>query len=259
MHIAIIGNGAISGYVQRALAQRGIPPVALILREGRTAGLGHDIAVRHTVTDLPETTELLVDCAGHAGLAAHGPAALKRGIDVLTLSIGALADARLEQQLEQAATHGQAQLILASGAIGALDALRAARAGTLSQVRYIGRKPPQGWIGSPAAARLDLAHLKQAEVHFHGSARAAALAYPKNANVAAAVALASLGWDATEVTLIADPALTQNHHEIEAKGDFGDLRFSITGNSLPENPKSSALAAMSMISAILERQKPVRF
>ena len=92
-----------------------------------------------------------------------------------------------------------------------------------------------------------------------GTARQAALGYPKNANVAAAVALAGIGFDGTQVALIADPTITTNIHEITAKGAFGSFQFTISGNGLPGNPKSSALAAMSIVSDLAERQKRIGF
>ena len=81
--------------------------------------------------------------------------------------------------------------------------------------------------------------------------------YPKNANVAAAVALASLGFDETSVQLIADPTLDKNIHEIKAHGEFGEFHFQIQGNSLPDNPRSSALAAMSVLSKLYQINQPI--
>lgn len=259
MNVAIIGTGAISTYLRDRLATEGIPVAAYVVGQGKEGVDDQGVQLVSNIANLPPEVELVVDCAGHEGLRGHGVATLAAGIDLLTLSIGALADASLQADLEEAAKRGSAHLHLASGAIGGLDLLRAARTGSLASVTYIGRKPPMGWAGSPAEKALDLTTLTQAETHFRGTAREAALAYPKNANVAAAVALSSLGFDNTTVELIADPTATGNIHQIEAVGDFGEMRFTVTGNSLPDNPRSSALAAMSVVSAILERQRAIRF
>jgi aspartate dehydrogenase len=129
--------------------------------------------------------------------------------------------------------------------------LSSASIGELNHVTYRGRKPPQGWRGSPAETKLDLDALSEAAVHFSGSARNAALEYPKNANVAASVALAGIGFDDTIVELIADPGVERNVHEIVAEGDFGRFEFRIEGKSMPDNPRSSAITAMSVVREIL--------
>ncbi|AXI44778.1 aspartate dehydrogenase [Sulfitobacter sp. SK012] len=249
MKIGLIGNGAIATYVRNALEQRPHQIDAVLMRPTRVAeNPGLYVG---SVQDLPDDLDLVIDCAGHAALAAHGPAVLRRGIDMITVSLGALAEQNVLQSLEAAANEGGAKLHLASGAIGALDCLQAARVGQLEQVTYVGRKPPIGWQGSPAEQKIDLGSLKSgAQIHFEGTAREAALAYPKNANVAAAVALAGVGFDKTHVRLIADADISSNIHEIEATGDFGSFRFQISGQSLPDNPRSSALAAMSVLSKL---------
>ena len=257
MKVAIIGRGAIGQYVRSQLAQHNITEIAQIVRPGQEAAT-HPPCISD-LNYLPERPDLIIDCGGHAALAAHGPVALALGIDVLTVSLGALADPRLEAALTAAAESGQSRLHLTSGAVGGLDALRGARAGEITRVTYTGRKPPKGWAGSPAEDVLDLDGLSEATAHFTGSARNAALAYPKNANVAAAVALAGIGFDATEIALIADPTVTANIHEIHASGAFGSFHFTISGNGLPDNPRSSALAAMSIVSDLVERQKQIGF
>ena len=249
MRIGLIGNGAIASYVQAALKDRPHSVEAILVRPSRVAD--NPSLFVGSVTDLPDDLDLVIDCAGHAALVAHGPAILVLGIDVLTVSLGAFADDDVRQNLEAAARAGDAKLHLASGAIGALDCLQAARVGQLQHVTYVGRKPPAAWIGSPAEQKIDLAALKTgAHAHFEGTAREAALTYPKNANVAAAVALGGIGFDKTTVRLIADADISANIHEIEASGDFGSFTFQINGHSLPDNPRSSALAAMSVVSKL---------
>ncbi len=263
MRIGIIGVGAIGRFVHRELDERGLDIRALLVRPERVeelAALYPDPVCVSAAGDLPDDIDLMIDCAGQQALKAHGPGILRRGIDLATVSIGGLADPELSAELEAAATEGSATLHLASGAIGALDCLRAARVGQLNSVTYVGRKPPAGWKGSPAEEQIDLDGLDgEAQVHFEGSARDAALQYPKNANVAAAVALAGIGMDQTEVRLIADPTIGQNIHEVQAAGDFGQFSFQISGNALPDNPRSSALAAMSAVAIAEQLSQPVRF
>lgn len=257
MKIGLIGDGAIAHYVDEKLRAHGLRADTRLLREMRRDFHGSDQIVVSRVADLPEDLDLMVDCAGHAALAQHGPAILSRGVDLVTVSLGALADQALDRELRSAAQRGKARLYLASGAIGALDCLRAARIGGLSRVTYTGRKPPSGWKGSPAEDRLDLSNLQDAATHFEGTARLAATEYPKNANVAAAVALAGLGFDDTRVQLVADPGVTANIHEIQAEGAFGSFSFRIEGKALPDNPRSSALAAMSVVATILQQRDSI--
>jgi len=257
--LLFIGYGPIAAYAAEKLAEDDRFTLAGVLarpgREGAArALLGGRGEVWTAADDIPEgAVDLAADCAGHAGLAAHGPTLLARGVDVVSLSVGALADDGLVRALETAAAQGGAQLELAPGAIGGLDAIAAAAVGGLDSVTYTARKPPAGWIGTPAAETLDLSALDEAREHYRGPAREAARRYPKNANVAAAVALAGLGLDRTEAVLIADPSLEGNRHEVTAEGAFGRLSLTLDGRTLPDNPKSSALAAMSLVRTLGRR------
>lgn len=258
MKFGLIGHGAIAQYVR---GQFDNDDLAYVIsrpdrQDAAAAALAYEGAVGVDMGAAPDI-DVVVDCAGHAGLRAHGTDALRAGIDVITVSIGALADPAFLDELASASASGGGRLYLATGAIGALDALRSAAEGDLASVRYIGRKPPSGWRGSRAEDLLDLDSLSDATIHFEGTARDAALHYPKNANVAAAVALAGVGFDQTSVRLIADPDVTENIHEIEAEGDFGCFKFEIAGRTLLGNPRTSALAAMSVVKALRDRSSAI--
>jgi aspartate dehydrogenase len=131
------------------------------------------------------------------------------------------------------------------------------RMGGLSLVRYRSRKPPLAWRGSPAEKLVDLAALAKPAVLYRGNAREAALLYPQNANVAAAIALAGLGFERTEVELVADPAAAGNVHEIEVEGAAGRFAIELEGKPSRTNPKTSALAALSVARAIRNEQAAI--
>lgn len=259
--VALIGYGAMARFVALHLGQSPWHLSHCVIRDGREAAaraaVGGDVAMIRGVDDLATLPDLVVDCAGHAGLKAHGAAFLRRGVPVISASLGALADADFHAALETAAQDGATQLKLVSGAIGALDALSAAKIGGLEHVTYTGIKHPQSWRGTVAETVTNLDTLTGAFTHFEGNARKAALSYPKNANVAAAVALAGLGFDRTQARLIADPQATGNSHEITAKGAFGTFEFKITGTSLPDTPRTSALAAMSVVDRIFRESAAI--
>ena len=139
MNICIIGQGAIAEYVRTRLAQRQqqqntmddddtkIEEVAQIVRPGKEQTDASPPRFS-SIDDIPDhvQVDLVVDCAGHSALKEHGPLALLKGMDVLTVSLGALADDSLYQKLQNAAATANARLTLASGAIGGLDTIRSA-------------------------------------------------------------------------------------------------------------------------------------
>ncbi len=260
-----MGYGAIGATVASAMSAHNHAAISHVLvRPGRETNaasvLGqHTIVVSDLVNFLQtdHNIDVVADCAGHEALKAHGPQFLASGVDVYSLSCGAMADDPTADALHNAAVRGGSQLKLLSGAIGALDALSAGAVGDLSSVRYRGRKPPKGWAGSAAENTVDLDNIKQAVAHFNGTARVASATYPKNANVAASVALAGVGLDATEVELLVDPDIDVNVHEVDAQGEFGSLKLRVEGNALKNNPRSSALAAFSMIRALKNRYSPI--
>ena len=264
--LAMVGCGAIGSSVLELLrgdeavrvTQVIVPREALDATRSLCARLAPEARVLESLDRANGARpDLLVECAGHGAVAAHVLPALEAGIPAVVASVGALHDADGWLQLEAAATRGGTHASLVSGAIGGIDALSAARLGGLKQVTYIGRKPPAGWKGSPAEVELDLDQLSRPAIHFEGTARKVAIAYPKNANVAAAVALAGTGFDATRVRLIADPAINTNIHEIHATGAFGSFTFRVDGQALPDNPRSSALAAMSVVAAIEQQDAAI--
>lgn len=251
--VGLIGLGAIGREVAARLTAGAAGPVSL------TA------LVRRPVADLPGvrcvTTvealmaarpQLVVEAAGHAAVAAYGPTLLAAGIPMLIASVGALADAELYDKLKAAARQGGTRLIRPSGAIGGIDYLEAVSDSAGLRVRYCSRKPPAAWKQELKTRGIDADGLATEVVLFEGSARQAALLFPQNLNVAATLALAGVGIDATEVRVVADPKAKGNTHEIEIASAAGTARMTFENNPSPANPKTSALTALSIVRAARE-------
>src|SRR6218665_1558174 len=245
--VTLIGCSAIG----RALIARmaGHPTVRIthvVVSEGHTADcqatVGDGVIA---CSEVPPETTLLLECAGHGAITNHVLPALERGIECAVLSVGALSETGLPEQLADAAQRGGTRVHLLAGAIGGIDAIASARLAGLDSVTYTGRKPPQGWRGSPAEQVTNLDTITEPTVILEATAREAAHLYPKNANVAATVSLAGLGLDATRVRLIADPTVTENIHEIDVRGAFGEMQITMRGKPLPDKPKTSALTVLS--------------
>ena len=257
--IALIGCGAIGTAVLDLL--RGDPALrvtfVVVPAEGMAAAQ-KAVPGAQVLSVVPVAgIDLVVETAGHAAIEEHVLPALARGTPCVVASVGALSAAGLSEKLEAAAIAGHTQVQLIPGAIGAIDALAAARIGGLDSVRYTGRKPPKAWKGTPAEQGRELDALAEATVIFEGSAREAALLYPKNANVAATVSLAGLGLDKTQVRLIADPATAENVHTVEAEGAFGSFELTMRNKPLAANPKTSALTVYSAVRALRNRVAPL--
>ncbi|MFZ9313993.1 MAG: aspartate dehydrogenase [Burkholderiaceae bacterium] len=256
-HIALLGYGAIGRAILQAYPLDPAAPwlQTLVVRPGQEEAVRNQVDPIIAVTaEVPETTTLLLECAGHEAVASHVLPALARGTRVGMVSTGALSDHVLLAELDSAAHRGQTQLHLLSGALGGIDALSAARGAGLEAVVYTGRKPPKAWIGTPAEHERDLGALSAPQVIFAGSAREACRRYPKNANVAATIALAGLGLDRTEVRLVADPTIDRNGHSFEARGVFGAMQVHLQVQPLVSNPKTSALTVWSAVRFLRSQQ-----
>ncbi|MDA0240617.1 MAG: aspartate dehydrogenase [Proteobacteria bacterium] len=250
----LIGYGGIVRKVLDELpriSEDRVDVTGILVRKGRSEAargvIGSELDVFEELDQLLATRpHIIAECAGHSAVDQYGEQILKAGIDLMVVSIGSLSDPQRYDRLYAAAREGDAHIVLPAGAIGAVDALAAAKIGGLSTVKYRSRKPPEAWKGTPAEEVCDLDNLKEAYTFYRGKAREASLLFPKNANVAATVALAGLGFDRTDVELCADPNVAGNVHEIEAEGVAGSFRIELLGKPIPENIRTSMLTAFSV-------------
>lgn len=251
MRVGLIGRGAIGGVIADAL-ERGAVPDATLSAVLRRDGAEDDLHVG-SVDELAARSDVVVEAASHAALAAHGPQVTRAGVDLVVLSVGALADDRLREELS--APHG-GRLLLSTGACGGIDLLRAAHAlRPLDEVRLrttkAGTALVRDWMEPDLQQRL--AEGDERVTAFAGSAREAARRFPETSNVAALLALATTGLDAVTVEVVGEPRRAGAKHEIEASGAAGRYRFEIENALSPDNPKTSAVTAYAVLRALADR------
>lgn len=257
LRVGLIGLGAIGRKVAE-LAEETAPGrlhfVGALVREPGRHREGISMPLVATVSDLLALNpDVVVEAAGHDAVREHCPAILASGCDLLFLGVGAFADPEVERNILSAAIEGRATAQVASGAIGALDAISAAAVGGIEKVTHNVRKPARTLLPHDEADALTGPHEM-----FRGPVREGALIFPESINVAAAVSLAGLGLDDTEVCVIADPTVDRNQHEVEVTGTFGWMKFEIRGIPTEENPKTGRIVAMSVVSNLLRRTEPLR-
>lgn len=241
MRYGIVGYGRIG----KRLASR-LPGAVAIVERGAT--LDALISAR---------PEVVVECASAAALAEYGPAILAAGIDLVPLSLTALADPEVEQRLMAAAKAGPGRLELAPGAIGTLDLLATAREDGLRRVVYRQLKSPAMWRLTPAATLADLAAIRGRQVFFKGSVRELARLMPDNLNTSVGVALAGLGLDATEAELVADPAISETGHELEVHAAPGTAVLRLGGREVALDSDPVDYTTFSLMRILKRRQARV--
>jgi aspartate dehydrogenase len=229
----------------------------VLLRPASEVMTPPDCVVVRSCDELIEAKpELVVEAAGQQAVTSMAPAILGAGVSFIPASTGAFSDEAFLAQMASIAARSGARLILPSGAIGGLDYVVASRGAGDLAVRYTSRKPPHTWMAELAALGLDGATLTQEHVLFEGAPAEAASRYPRNLNAGLTVALAA-GADVTRVRVIADPALSQNTHEIEIESALGSAFMRFANLPAPDNPKTSALTAASIAAVAWRYFSPV--
>jgi len=200
-----------------------------------------ELIVCRDIDSLLGNVDLVVEAASLSAVRSYGVRVLESRKNLIVMSTGALCDELLLQQMMRAARENEVRVYIPSGGIGGVDALRAACLDNVDQVMLVTTKNP-GSLGSDVNERAVL---------YEGPVREGIIRFPQNVNVAATLGLAA-GFDKTVLKVVADPGVKDNMHEIIISGDFGRMRVSNVNKPSPHNPKTSYLAALSVV-ALLKR------
>jgi aspartate dehydrogenase len=252
--VALAGLGAIGLDVARAL-DAGIPGLALVAVSARDGAAARArVAGFRTppeVVPLADLTraDIVVEAAPAAIFDAIASPAIEAGRILVPLSAGALL-ARMH--LVERARQIGARIVIPTGALLGLDAVRAAAEGAVESVTIETRKPPGGLGGAPYLEQhaIALDGLTTAKRVFAGNACEAAAGFPANVNVAAALALAGIGAERTQVEIWADPGVTRNTHTIRVEAEAARFTMTIEGVPSESNPRTGRLTPLSVIACL---------
>lgn len=263
LKVAVGGFGAIGRPVAVAL-DKGIPDMRLVAVSGRDkARIEDDMAATFSqpvpvlpLEELGAAADVVVECAPAEQLCRLAEPLLARGKTLILLSVGALLDAF---HLVDIARENGARILVPSGALLGLDAVRAAAEGTIESVRMVTRKPAVGLEGAPFlnSENISLRDLSDAKLLFSGSAGDAIRGFPANLNVAIALSLAGIGPERTHLEVWADPGVTRNTHDIELMSDSAQLKMQIQNIPSDGNPKTGRITALSAISTLRSLTAPL--
>ncbi|MDD3406700.1 MAG: aspartate dehydrogenase [Methanomicrobium sp.] len=194
---------------------------------------------------IAQDLDIVVEAASVGAVYSHAEDVLVSGKDIVILSVGALADSEFKNRLIKIASEKNRKIRIPSGAIMGLDNLKIGQISGISKLLLRTTK-------NPRSLRIETS---EKTLVFSGRADECIKQFPKNINVAVALELAT-GHDA-EVELWADPDIKRNMHEIFVEGDFGDFYLKIENNPCPQNPATSYLAALSIITLLKNLEKPM--
>ncbi len=200
-----------------------------------------------------EEVDLVIECASQAAVREFVIPALKKGKEVMILSVGALlCEPGLFEEIESISKEKRCKVYIPSGAVAGIDGLKSGAIGGIHSVELTTRKPPSGFEGNEYVKErgIDLFSIKKEETLFMGPAKEAERYFPENVNVAASLSIAGIGSEATKVKIVADPSAEENVHEIVVKGEFGKLFVRVENVPSIANPKTSYLAALSAIATL---------
>lgn len=260
--VGIAGLGAIGLPLAKALDSgvEGLSLCAVSVRDGARAERRlQSFRAPPEIVPLSRLVEadIVVEAAPAALFDQIAIPAVAAGRILVPASVGALLS---RMHLVRHAQETGARIVVPTGALLGLDAVRAAAEGPVESITLESRKPPEGLAGAPYLARIgvNLSTITEPVRVFSGNALEAAQGFPANLNVAAALALAGIGPIRTRVDIWADPTITCNTHTIRVESQVARMTMTIENVPSRENPRTGRITALSMLACLRGLVSPLK-
>jgi aspartate dehydrogenase len=253
--VGIAGLGAIGLRLARAL-DAGVEGLRLVAVSSRDAAKARAAVAGFAappvvagLADLAGLADVVVEAAPAGVFEAIVAPAVEAGRIAVVSSAGALLP---RMHLVERARETGARIIVPTGALLGLDAVRAAAEGKVQSVTLVTRKPPRGLAGAPYLEQhgIDVTTITTPTKVFDGTAREGAKGFPANVNVAAALALAGIGPDRTRLEIWADPTVARNTHTVRVEADTARLTMTIENVPSEENPRTGRITPLSLLACL---------
>jgi len=263
--IGILGCGAIGSRIARSIkSECGVQACVSALfdinpakAENLQKVLPYKNIVKKTYQELLNSCDLVVEAVNAPDTNRLVRQALLASKDVLVMSVGKFIGG--ESILKLAQKQG-VRVLIPSGAIAGIDAIKAAALGRIASITLTTRKPVYGFADNAyvQARRINLSQIKKETILFDGNVKEAVECFPQNINVAATIALASGAKDKLRIRIGTSPEFKVNSHEIEVIGEFGRMVTKTENVVCPDNPKTSYLAVLSAVQTLKQHFQGVK-
>lgn len=263
--LAIVGSGKLSEIIIEALLKGLLPDYQLIGIMSRSRENAERLVIKYSKAK-PESSPNCTACVSLDDLLALGPdyiaeaaspaamrelaiPALRQGISIVTLSIGAFADKTFYEEVIKTAAESGSKVHIVSGAIGGFDVLRTVSLMGDCTASIDTEKGPDSLKGTSV---YDDALQNERRVVFSGNAKEAIGLFPTKVNVAVAASLASVGPEKMKVSVTSTPGYTGDDHRIEIKSEEVHAVIDVYS-------KTAKIAGWSVVNTLRNIASPIVF
>lgn len=259
--LVIVGCGRLAEIVADALIGGILPEYELIGVYSRSISKSEYIASKMqkqgrecTVCESLEgllalKPDYLVESASPMAMKELSIPTLKNGTSIITLSIGALADADFYEEVIKTAIENGTRIYIASGATGGFDVLRTATLMGNASAQFFNEK---GVDALRRSSVYDQLLETEKRIVFSGTASEAIEVFPTGLNVSVAASLASVGPNNMQVTMQCTPGFKGDTQRVEIKNDQVHAVIDVYS-------ATSEIAGWSVVSTLLNIVSPIVF
>ncbi|MHA1687149.1 MAG: aspartate dehydrogenase domain-containing protein [Candidatus Heimdallarchaeaceae archaeon] len=196
-----------------------------------------------------EDCDVIIEAATQSAVEPIFDKAIEEKKIFIPMSIGAfLSFDSLYSKYSKLSDSEKRLIIFPAGAIGGFDCIETAQLVGIDKAKITTRKPLRVFKNHPYVLKQGIeVSDKEPTTIFVGNAKTASQTFPRSVNVAARLALATLGPTETEVEVIADPSVKSNIHEVTIISKAGNYTFRFQNLPSPTNPRTSWIAALSLV------------